>query len=301
MLTQESLVAAWNGFFHTPESTLTLCVFRILFGILLTLNAILMFRERQLWFGPEGVFPCEDHRRTYGRFMFTVLSYLPPTKSSVTLLMSLHLTASMCLGLGLCTRLSATVVFVTLVSIHHRNYEVTHSGDTLLRLMSFLLIFSPAGQSLSLDRLLLERFNGSTSTVIEHSPWCLRLMQLQMSFLYFRAFSEKIMDPQWVRGTAAYYTMQTPDFRRFRLPAALDNLFFARVATWGTLAVELALSILVWFQESRYLVLVLGVLMHLGFEVFMNLQLFGVTMIVCLVVFIPPSDMERLLHAMHVF
>jgi hypothetical protein len=53
----------------------------------------------------------------------------------------------------------------------------------------------------------------------------------------------------------------------------------------------------VWVPALRYPVLLAGVTLHLLMEVFMNLQLFGVIMIVCLALFIEPHDLEAFLGA----
>jgi hypothetical protein len=67
--------------------------------------------------------------------------------------------------------------------------------------------------------------------------------------------------------------------------------------TWGTMAIECALGPFVWIRELRLPVLAAGVALHLGMELFMNLYLFNVTMLVCLTLFIDPFDTQRLLRS----
>ena len=70
------------------------------------------------------------------------------------------------------------------------------------------------------------------------------------------------------------------------------------IATWTTLAIESALGVLVWFKELRYPTLIAGVCLHLGLEYALNIQLFGWIMMTSFVIFIPPPDMEWVIHVL---
>ena len=286
-----AIAEAWNAFFHAPEPAATIALFRILFGGLLFANALLLLREAPLWLGPDGVLSSSWHRAQFGSSRFCLLAYLPQTDRAIQLLLALHLAAAVFLAVGLFTRTSAVIVFATLVSIHHRNPMITHSGDSLLRLMAFLLIFSQAGAAYSLDRVL----SADAGAPVQASPWCLRVMQLQISILYLRAFAGKLRGETWRDGTAVFYPIVLMEYRRFPLPRPFQTLTWLRAATWGTLVVELALGTIVWIDELRYPVLAAGVLLHLTIDYFMNLQLFGWTMIICLVLFLDPPDVAWVL------
>jgi hypothetical protein len=120
-------------------------------------------------------------------------------------------------------------------------------------------------------------------------------MQLQISILYFRAFGGKLRGERWRDGTAVFYPATLTEYRRFQLPSGLNNPTFLRAATWSTLAIEFALGPLVWIDELRYPVLACALVFHLSIEYAMNLQLFGWTMIACLVLFLDPHDVEWVL------
>jgi hypothetical protein len=98
-----------------------------------------------------------------------------------------------------------------------------------------------------------------------------------------------------------YYAVEAAGFRRARLPRFARSWFWSRLATWWTLMVELALGGMLWVRELRYPTLVAGVMLHLLMDVFMNLQLFGVTMIVCLTLFIEPQGLDALLRGLELW
>jgi hypothetical protein len=290
MLTWNHVATAWNGFFHAPEPPTALALFRIAFGLLLIVNSLLLWKDLARYFGPRGLVSAEQFARAYGQSRFTLCNLLPHTMGTVTLLLAVHLVAACGLSLGLWTRASAVLAFVTLVSLHHRNPCVLHSGDTLQRLLLFLLVFSHAGDALSADVLLA---GGSWSDAVSPTPsdpWCQRLMQLQVSIVYLRTAWWKLQGQTWINGTAAYYPAQLEAFARFPIPRLLLSRFFTAIATWGTLLVEIAMGTLVWFRECRLPVLLSGCALHLLLEYSLNLQLFGWTMVVTYLLFVDPHE-----------
>ena len=59
-----------------------------------------------------------------------------------------------------------------------------------------------------------------------------------------------------------------------------------QLETWGPLLIEFSLGSLIWVSELRYVVLGLGIVLHLSIEYAMNFQLFVLLIIACLMLFI---------------
>ncbi len=284
------VLTIWQSFFYSPEAPTSLAVFRIVWGVLLFLNAALMVKDIEPFFGPNGYLPAYRQRNLFGKTRFSLFLLLPETILVVQLLFSMHLVCCLTLAIGFYTRTSAAITFLTMLSLHHRNPCVFHSGDTFMRLLTFLLIFSHAGDAYSVDRWTSD-LSAETPLV---SPWCLRLLQIQICLVYLRTVFWKLRGKMWPQGVAAYYPTQLESFQRLKLPRKMCNLLWIRCATWGTLAVQLAFASLVWFEETRYPALLAGIVLHLTFEFFLNLQLFSWTMIASYIVFVPVADMEWL-------
>jgi hypothetical protein len=291
VITLGALADSWNAFFHAREPATTIAVFRVCFGALVLANAVLVLRDARLWLGPSGMLPHDHYCEVYGHRKFTLLRYLPASDISLYVVLGIHMVAALTLTVGLTTRWSAIAVFVTLISVQHRNPLIMYGADDVLRVMSFLLIFSQAGEALSIDRGIAER---SARVADTGTAWCTRLMQLQVSVIYFRAFLQKFRGRTWLEGTAVFYATELSDFQRNRLPSFARTLFWSKLGTWATLGVEFSLGPLVWIRELRYPIVAAGVILHIAMERFLNLHLFGATMIVCLVLFIAPRDLERL-------
>ncbi len=296
MITLRAIGDAWNAFFHASEPAYSIALFRILLGGLLLANGLLFRRDARLWVGPSGVLGDDHYRMLFGRSPFTLFRYLPKADAWVDVVLGAHLVAALSVTAGAMTRSSAVVAWLTLASLHHRNPLVTYGADDVMRIMTFLLVFSRAGEVLSIDRW----WEGRTGqTIVPATAWCTRLMQLQVSIVYFQAFLCKFSGCTWLDGTAVYYAVEVPKYRRAHLPSIARNMTGARVLTWGTMAIECALGPLVWIRELRLPVVASAIAFHLGMEVFMNLHLFGSTMIVCLTLFLDPHAVERLARSLN--
>lgn len=295
MITLAQIRAGWNRFFFEPESPLPSAVFRLVFGLIVLLNHALLLPEVPDWFGLQGVVTPETARRISGGGGLNLLRVMPASGASVWFMFILSCFAAFSLMIGFKTRLSAGVLFLTLVTLHHRNTLILMSGDSFMRIASFYLMFSHAGGALSVDRWLRVRRGNEPGPPKLASPWAMRLLQLQLTFVYFYAFVWKAMGTMWLEGTALYYTARLPEFWRFPVPYALEHMWTIQISSWLTLLVEFSLGTLVWIKEFRYPVLIAGVLLHAGIEYSMNIPLFGLVMTSAYITFIEPRHLERLL------
>lgn len=292
MISLHALADGWNLFFHTPGPATTVGLFRVAFGAVLLVNAALLFGDLAFLYGPAGAVGDANRSRAFGSGLWSLP--LPPSEGWLRATLVVHVAAAVLLTAGFSTRASAVVVFTTLLTLQSRNPLVTYGGDDVLRVMSFLLIFSPAGDALSIDGWLR---HGSWRSLGASPVWCWRLMQLQVSILYAKAFFAKLAGTTWMDGRAIYLATEVEDFQRHRLPAWAWRRGWCRAGAWGTLVVEASLGPLVWITECRAAVVAAGISMHLVLEWFLNIYLFGAVMIACLTLFADPATIEQWLAA----
>lgn len=277
---------AWDRFWFAPESTSTLALLRIAFGALMVAWTLSLFPDLTALYSEVGVVPEQPRWQT----PITLLAWWD-SPIGVAVLWAVMLSASVCLALGYQTRLAAIVVFVALLSFERRNPDALNGGDVLLRLVAFYFILAPAGAALSIDRW---RAGGTPWDFPRRAPWALRLIQLQLSFMYLASVFWKLQGEEWVDGTAFGYIARLTDLQRLVVPDFLsDQLILVNLATYGTLAVEFALAVLVWNRRARPWVLVAGVALHLGIEITMTLGFFSMVVFVTYLAFVPPDTAER--------
>lgn len=289
----------WYRIWFKPQSPAPICLFRILLGLIVILSILLWLPDLYTWFGYDGIVSIQTMEQFQGSNRFSILFWLPPDNRWVTGLYWLMFVACLSFTLGFRANLSALILFLCVTSFHHRNLLIFHSGDTLIRVCLFLLIFGPIGKMYSIDSWLRRRSGAEQDTANELcSPWTQNLLRFQIAIVYAQSTLAKMDGETWWNGTAVYYASHMEDFHKFPVPVIFDHVFGYQIATWATLAIELSLWTLIWVKELRYYVLAAGVLLHLGIDWTMNLPVFENLMIACYTLFLKPEDVERFVNTM---
>ncbi|MDP9181376.1 MAG: HTTM domain-containing protein [Actinomycetota bacterium] len=189
--------------------------------------------------------------------------------------------AAVALTVGWHTRIVAVLVAVLLVAVQRRDVYVLNSGDLLLRLLAIYVALMPAGEVWSLDA----RRRGSSSP---RAPWGLRMLQIQVSLLYFFSVVAKLHGDNWQDGTAVGRAVQLGDLQRFLIPESLStNIGVSAMLTYGTIIVEGALVFGLWLPRFRWFAMAAGVSIHLGIEATLLIGWFSFAIIACYLAFVP--------------
>jgi vitamin K-dependent gamma-carboxylase-like protein len=279
------LVLAWNHFWFQPVESSTVALFRVAFGLLALGYTLSLAPVLFAFYSDDGILPAQP---TYsGTLAWGLLGFFP-SDAAVVLFYFLLLVGTIALLAGFRARLAALVVFVCIISFGRRDPWVLNSGDLLVQVLAFYMLFMPSGTALSVDRWLNEprRFWEFPARAI----WPLRLVQVQVSILYLAAVWAKVRGVTWNDGTAVSYAFRIDDIARFPVPGFVtDSLVLANLLTYGTLAVELSIGILVWNRVLRPWVLLLGIGLHLGIDYAVRVGFFSYAVLVAYIVFIPPE------------
>ncbi len=284
---------AWNNFFFTPQRATSIALFRILYGLIVIVDLLLLFPDWLTCFGPHGLLGLETMHRMEPGPRLNLFTLLPQSDAWVLAFFWVFLLCAVLLTIGFETRLASVATFLCLASIQQRNLYIINSGDQLLRVIGFFLMFAPAGAALSVDRLIRIWRGVEGPEPQPRMPWARRMIQFQLALVYFATFVLKMEGPDWRDGTALYYVLHLDQFRRFPLPSFVLHPLAVRLETWMTLAIEFSMGVLVWFPKIRYAVLAFGVLLHLTIEYSMNIALFEWIMLATYVTFIDARDLQR--------
>jgi hypothetical protein len=275
--------ARWERFWFEPEPTSTLAVIRIDFGLLVFAWTLSLAGDLAAFFSHSGVLPKQP---SVGG-VWGVLG-LFSSDFAVQLLFGVLLLSSLALALGYHTRLAAVLVFIGVMSFERRNPYVFNTGDWLLRLMAFYIMLAPSGAALSLDRWRTSRSRFWEFPL--RAPWVVRLMQIQISIIYFAAVWDKLQGTTWNDGTAVSYAMRISDVHRFPdLAFLIHSAFLSNVMTFGTLVIEFSVAVFVWNRRLRPWVLLAGALLHLGIEYSIRVGFFSLGMLTLYLAFLEPE------------
>ncbi|MBI5968305.1 MAG: HTTM domain-containing protein [Deltaproteobacteria bacterium] len=290
----------WDQFWFKPQTPLPMAIFRILFGLVLLENLLVhLWPDFDIYYSKHNLIPIQDMIAGYWHsdHMFDVLLMMPNENPYIYGTFYVLTAATVCMTLGLFTRLSSWLVFLLLMSFGHHFELNQNAGDNYMRIAAMCIAFSSAGDALSLDRLfktLKQDWRVTGFHPVYTAPWAQRLLQLQLMIAYFHTWLCKIEGAHWNDGTAVYYAVRYDDVIRFPMPHFLDQLWFYQLSTWGTLVIEFIIWNLIWWRPARYWVILTGVLLHLGIEYFMNLPMFEWNFMFTYLLFVYPEDFTRL-------
>jgi len=282
------LLAAWQRFWFEPQETSTLALFRIAFGLVAVGWTASQGPNLMAFYGPHGILP---HEIPDGPGAWGLLSFWHGS-AAVVVLYVVTLIGSLALTVGCFSRVASIIVLLGIISFQHRNFLVTNSGDGLVRNLALFCALAPSGESLSIDRLLRDREHFWDFPM--RAPWALRLIQLQISIGYLSSVWHKAGNELWRNGTAVAYSLRIQDIHRFSTPAFITHsAVLTEVLTYGTLASEFALGVLLWNAAARPWVIIVGILLHLSIDYWILVGFFSYAMFAGYVAFAKPENARR--------
>jgi len=298
-MSYSDLFKLWDKFWFSETSPLTVAAYRMLLGILSFLTFLFLLPDLYIFYGSKGITTFGGVTDWTGTTGLTIFNLVPENDAFMTACVAVFVIASATLALGFKSRLSAIILFIAFNALYHRDPFILNSGDSYMRVSVFWLIFAASGNAISLDRWLKKKRNqdlgDSSGPDFDNykpvSAWPLRLLQLQLALVYGHTFYRKFWGASWFDGVAVYYSSRVEDLQRFPLPYVFEHMWTIQFLTWATLVLEFALFTLIWFKETRYIVIALAVAFHLTIDYHMNIPFFEYLMISSYVLFIYPQDL----------
>lgn len=289
MFSFQYIIKAWDKFFFEERPTEGIAIFRILWMGISLMYFLIDLGNVHDFYGPEAIISQGTSNKEFPFYHANLFSFF---KESYTITYGIIIVFGMSLitsVLGLLTRSSLLIALICMTSIHQRNIWLLSSSELLMRTMTLLLIVSPCGHTLSLDSYLGRKYPAFKKE--RNWPvWSLRLIQIQISVIYLWTVWHKLKGETWFEGTAVYYATRLESMTNSTIPMILDSVQFLKLATWGTLLVELALGTLVWFKEFRKPVIIIGILFHISIEYVMSIPFFELYMMSLFVNFFTPEE-----------
>lgn len=311
-----SLAGHWHKFWFKQVSATGFGVMRALIGLCIFITYLCQWDSVTFYYSDKGMFPPnlvpQMLRHTY-RFSLIDTLHSP---MAVTILYVLLIIAALCVTVGLATRLSVIVLTILVFSFHEYGIILLDGGDTVTRLLLFILVFSRCDRAFSLDNLRRRyaywRQHGvdQPKTARRMSIWPYRLLLWQMVCLYVSSAAEKWTGDMWRSGTAVGSALLLPDFSRLPMSMAPFLETISPILTYFTVIVQglwillIALPLLTWFwPQTRHVIdripakralLLSGVFLHGGIAVFMVVGMFSYVMISAYAGLLLDDDLDAL-------
>lgn len=283
------LAKAWRlgrDWWEYPTRGSSVALFRIAYGVIAIWTAIGVGLNLHRYYSDDGMIPWH----IVGRWKYSGYSLFSIASDNEALVRGhfvAFLVASILLTVGFYARPAAVVIFVVNLSLQHRNNFIINSGDRLFLMLAAYAACMPLSQRWSLEALWAKR-----PTLSTRSGWGLRLVQLQIAYIYLSAAFSKLGQPRWLNGRAMRDVLSSPLYAEW--PAYVDFWPLVYALTWGTLVLELAFPLGIWFKRYRPWLIATGVAFHVGIDITMCIPMFSWIMMLCYLAYLTDDESERL-------
>lgn len=286
-----TLLRLWDRFWFPPVDARALAMMRIGLGLIMLIGHLALWPLAELLLGPMGPVPLETALLNPSPWRFSVYD-LATTVPRLHLIHGLGALCMLSLTLGFRTRISAIACLVVLISLANRDRWMMDGGDRLLRVMALYLAVAPTGLAWSVDAWWARRRGALTPAL---APGLLiRLVQLQLMWMYFDAGQDKLRGEEWRQGTALYYTLS--DTGLHGIPFLFEPILttswgqaLCTVGTYGSMSWELGFFLMVLWRPTRLAALAIGVVFHLIIALVMGIDTFSYTSMWGYLAFLSPA------------
>jgi hypothetical protein len=270
-----------NSYLRENTSIAPLVIFRIAFGALMflsTLRFIVKGWVHSMYVAPKMFFPF------YG---FEWVKPLPET--GMYLVFALLLLSSLCVLLGAFYRYSISLFFLlfTYVELIDKTNYLNHYY--FVSLVSFLMIFVPAGSAFSLDNKLFKRGERN-----EIPRFFIVILQLQMFVVYFFAGVAKI-NYDWLVNAEPLKTW-LPAFSHYPLVGQfMESDITAYLFAWFACIYDLLIGFFLFSRRAVKYAYLFVILFHVATSLFFNIGMFPYIMMTITLIFFKEDFHQRLL------
>jgi predicted DCC family thiol-disulfide oxidoreductase YuxK len=275
-------------------------LFRIAFGLFIAYDLLDLLPIATTFFSDSGVMPRASLLTQMARANRFSLSDVLGPPELVYIYWALTFVACLFVIFGYRTRIAVVVLYLFLAGINERLPELFDGSDSVIRLTLFWLCFCPSGNRYSLDALRARLRGAPLAETGRALP--MRIVQAQIAWVYFCSALHKTGGNTWHEGTALHYVLHLNHvFARPWAAMLADYPIPMAFGTYFTLVLEFGFLGLVFFpipklyRWTKALGLLLGVALHGGIALTVNVGLFSYLMPVTYLAFFEPAWTEWLI------
>jgi uncharacterized membrane protein YphA (DoxX/SURF4 family) len=276
------------SFFAAPTNGASAAFFRVTLGLLACWQCFGVWLNLERFWGDDGLIP-------YGivaadKYQFLTPFFWAPESKTVLYAHGVAFTvASVALLVGFFPRVFTLLLAYVHLSLQFRNPFILNSGDRLFMIVAALAVAVPLGHRFSVDALIRKLRKRAAPMA---NVWGLRLLQIQLAYVYLNSTLAKLGNTRWRTGMALRDVLASPVFAEW--PTYVDFTPAIWFLTYSTLVFELAFPLFIWFRRARPWLLAYGVLFHAGIDSLMLIPIFSWIMIATYPACLDDADMAAL-------
>jgi hypothetical protein len=272
-----SLRRAWDRFWFESDGRAQLGLFRVGFGLLLLGCYLIRSLDLELFYGQHGIMPVEILTDVLPMdYRFSIFRYFT-SSTALWIGNGIFLASLLSFSLGKWPRVSVFVAWILHLSFVHRNLAIAYGVDTISCFYLFFLLFADYRDD--------EHYRpGDLQAVLGSMAY--RLCQIQVCVIYGYSGLKKLKGYSWWNGEAIWSSLADSQLARWDFSVLSHFPLSLAFAAYLTLAWEIYFPALIWFKPIRKPLLTIGVLLHLGIAVGLNLPFFAAIMVLTYVLFL---------------
>jgi hypothetical protein len=286
--TAQSVAADWNAFWYTPARPALLGLIRIMTGLMLLYAhavwglALRDFFSSTAWLSPALVRSMQQNQYVYSFWYVVPDRYIWPAYILSMVVFALF-------TVGLFTRVTSILSFVTAVSYANRVPPALFGLDQINLMLGLYLAIGPCGAAFSVDRWLARRRSGSAAPAAASAGanLAIRLIQVHMCVIYFFAGVSKLQGPSWWDGEAMWRAFANLEYQSLDMTWLAWHPWLVNAMSHFSVMWEMSFCVLIWNKRLRPLVLALAVVLHVGIGACLGMWTFGLIMLVGCASFLP--------------
>jgi len=272
----------FNKHMYSPKSIAPLVTFRILFGAIMTISIFRFYYHG--WITELYVDPSYY-------FTFYGFDWIKPLGNTGMHLAFLTLfLAAIAIAVGAFYRFSITLFFLvfTYIELIDKTNYLNHYY--FVSIVSFLLIWLPAGRKFSLDCLR------QPSNIMNQVPaWNINVLKLQLAFVYIFAGIAKLT-PSWIIE-AMPLKLWLPSLSSTPIIGGLLQYeWMAYFFSWSGALYDLSIVFFLLSSRCRPLAYLAVVLFHIMTALLFQIGMFPYIMILCTTIFFSGTFHEKMLN-----
>jgi hypothetical protein len=291
--TARSVAADWERFWYSPADPSLLGLIRIMTGLMLLYThavwglALGDFFSSTAWLTPSLARNIQANPYAVSFWFLVPDGWIWPVYVVSMVIFALF-------TLGLFTRVTSILAFLTAVSYAHRVQPALFGLDQINVMLTLYLAIGPSGAALSLDRWLARRRGGPLVPAASSAAnLAIRLIQVHMCVIYFFAGISKLQGPAWWTGEAMWLAFANLEYQSLDMTWLASHPWLVNAMSHMSVLWEISFCVLVWQKRWRPLVLALAVVMHVGIGACLGMWTFGLIMLVGCASFLPNELFQK--------
>jgi len=269
-------------FLWKPVSIAPLVIFRIGFGLLMFVSVL-----RFWWRGwIKELYVTPSFHFTYWGFEWVK----PLGNPGMYVLFSVILVAALCIALGFFYRIAIILFFLSFTYVELIDVTTYLNHYYFISLVAFIMIWLPANCNYSLDSLLFPSIRKYTIPA-----WCINIIRFQMAVVYIFAGLAKI-NFDWLILAEPLRTWLPAKSYFPVIGKWMYESWVAYLFSWFGMLYDLLIVFFLLTNRTRNIAYLFVLVFHVATAIFFPaIGMFPFVMIVCSLIFFPPSFHQKIL------